>query len=86
MILMTGYAELDMAVSAIKNGAFDFIIKPYDPSCLVHALENAVTFRRLIQMEKNYRGDLELTVEQRTRGLAEALSVLKSMARRLSSD
>jgi putative two-component system response regulator len=29
VLLMTAYAELDTAVSAIKQGAFDFIIKPY---------------------------------------------------------
>ena len=80
VILMTGYAELDMAVAAVKKGAFDFIIKPYDPSCLVHSLEKAVNYRRLIQVEKNYRSELELTVEQRTRELAEALSMLKSMS------
>ncbi len=31
VILMTGYAELDIAISAIKKGAFDFITKPYNP-------------------------------------------------------
>lgn len=80
VILMTAYAELDMAVSAIKKGAFDFIIKPYDPSCLVYALEKGVNYKRLVQIEKNYRNELELTVETRTRELADAVSMLKSMS------
>ncbi len=80
VILMTAYAELDMAVSAIKKGAFDFIIKPYDPSVLVHALEKGVNYKRLVQIEKNYRYELELTVEQRTRELADALCMVKSMS------
>ncbi|MCM2358398.1 MAG: response regulator [Geobacteraceae bacterium] len=80
VILMTAYAELDMAVSAIKKGAFDFIIKPYDPACLVYALEKGVNYRRLIQIEKNYRNELELMVEKRTHELAAALSMLQSMS------
>src|SRR4051794_21644924 len=31
VLIMTAYAELDVAVEAIKKGAFDFIIKPYNP-------------------------------------------------------
>jgi len=80
VILMTAYAELDMAVLAIKKGAFDFIIKPYDPHYLIHALEKGVNFKRLVQIEKNYKAELEFTVEQRTRELAEALKMVKSMS------
>ena len=31
VILLTAFAELDVAVDAIKRGAFDFITKPYNP-------------------------------------------------------
>ncbi|HLO26567.1 MAG TPA: response regulator [Geobacteraceae bacterium] len=80
VILMTAYAELDMAVLAIKKGAFDFIIKPYDPHYLIHALEKGVNYKRLVQIEKNYKAELESTVEQRTRELADALNMVKSMS------
>jgi putative two-component system response regulator len=42
VILMTAFAELDIAVDAIKRGAFDFITKPYNPDYLVHSVEKAV--------------------------------------------
>lgn len=80
VILMTAYAELDMAVQAIKKGAFDFIIKPYDPPYLIHALEKGVNYKRLVQIEKNYKAELEFTVEERTRELADALKIVKSMS------
>ena len=80
VILMSAYAELDMAVLAIKKGAFDFIIKPYDPHYLIHALEKGINYKRLVQIEKNYKAELELTVEQRTRELADALNMVKSMS------
>ena len=80
VILMTAYAELDMALMAIKQGAFDFIIKPYDPHYLIHALEKGVNFKRLVQIEKNYKAELESTVKQRTHELADALKMVKSMS------
>jgi len=80
VILMTAYAELDMAVSAVKRSAFDFIIKPYNPAYLIHALEKGVNYKRLVQIERNYKAELEKTVAQRTQELAEALSQLKRMS------
>jgi putative two-component system response regulator len=65
VILMTGYAELDTAVEAIKKGTFDFLIKPFKPLQLVHAVKKAVRYRRLTQMEKNYKLELEETVRQK---------------------
>ena len=80
VILMTAYAELEMAVLAIQKGAHDFIIKPYNPSYLVHAVEKAVNYKRLRQIERHYKEELEQTVDQRTLELADALSQLKNMS------
>lgn len=80
VILMTAYAELNMAVSAIKKGAFDFIIKPFKPPYLVHAVEKGINYQRLVQVEKNYKAELERTVELRTRELADALARMRSMS------
>lgn len=49
VILMTAYAELDVAVSATGKGAFDFIIKPYKSELLVHSVEMAVKHKELIK-------------------------------------
>ena len=38
VILMTAYAELNTAVDALKNGAFDFIIKPFVPEHLINTI------------------------------------------------
>src|ERR1039457_567133 len=81
VILTTGYAELDVAVEAIKKGAFDFIIKPYKFPYLFHSLEKAVQYKRMKRLEKNYRDELERTVEQRTQELSNALQMLKGMSK-----
>jgi putative two-component system response regulator len=89
VILMTAFAELDVAVDAIKKGAFDFITKPYNPDYLLHSLEKATKYTRFVQMEKNYKDMLEDTVRIRTRELADALTMVKNLSneviRRLTS-
>ncbi len=42
VIIMTGYAEIDMAVNAIKQGAFDYISKPFQPERIVTTIEKAL--------------------------------------------
>jgi two-component system response regulator FixJ len=46
IILITGHGEIDMAVSAIKLGAFDFIEKPFDEGCLLDSIRDAVAWAR----------------------------------------
>jgi putative two-component system response regulator len=80
VILMTAYADLDTAVQAIQKGAFDFIIKPYRPPYLLHAVEKGINFKRLTNIEKNYKRELEHTVDLRTTELNEALHKLTRMS------
>ena len=83
VLLMTAYADLDTAVKAIHNGAFDFIIKPYRPLNLINAVEKGVKYKRLSIIEKNYKRELEKTVEIRTAELNDALSRLTNMSREI---
>jgi len=85
VILMTAYAELDVAVDAIKKGAFDFITKPYNADYLIHTIEKAVKYADLIRMERDYKKTLEETVRKRTQELSDALLMVKSMSRELIS-
>jgi len=80
VLLMTAYADLDTAVRAIQKGAFDFIIKPYRPPYLIHAVEKGLNYKRLTNIEKNYKRELEKTVEMRTSELNDALSKLTNMS------
>jgi putative two-component system response regulator len=81
VVLMTAYADLDVAVKAIQQGAFDFIIKPYRPPNLIHTVEKAVNFKRLTVIEKRYKIELEKTVELRTAELNAALEEITLMSR-----
>lgn len=59
VILMTGYPDVDTAVDAIKKGVFDFIVKPYKPERIIYSLEKALKYKRLVEMEKDYKNILE---------------------------
>jgi len=76
VILMTGYAQLPMAVDAIKKGAFDFVHKPFDFGHMRTIVERAVNYNKLQRMEKNYRAELEETVVRRTLELKNAIAEL----------
>src|SRR3989338_256260 len=78
-IMMPAYPNLDVAVNAIKKGAFDFIIKPFEPDYLNHSIKRAATFYRLIKMEADYKHRLEEDVRIRTEELSKALKLLKEM-------
>jgi two-component system response regulator FixJ len=46
LILITAVADIEMAVSAIKQGAFDFIEKPFDEGRVLASIQTAVTLWR----------------------------------------
>ena len=47
IIVMTAYASVESAVRALKNGAYDFITKPFDPDELSHLVRRAAEHRSL---------------------------------------
>ncbi|MEW6600444.1 MAG: HD domain-containing phosphohydrolase [Nitrospirota bacterium] len=82
VILMTGYAELEIAIDAIKRGAFDFIIKPYNPDYLLHTIVKAARHVELMQVEEDYKLRLEETVRRQTQ---EIFNLSREVIRRLTS-
>lgn len=45
-IMMTGYASVDTAVTAMKNGAYDYLTKPLDPDEVAHKVAKAISHKR----------------------------------------
>ena len=49
VIMMTGYASVETAVAALKNGAYDYVTKPLDPDEISHLVTNALAHKRTAQ-------------------------------------
>ena len=49
VIMMTGYASVDTAVTALKNGAYDYVTKPLDPDEIAHLVKKALAHKRAEQ-------------------------------------
>ncbi len=49
VIMMTAYGTVEMAVEAIKAGAYDFIQKPFDEERLIHLLKKGLELNRLVR-------------------------------------
>lgn len=53
VVLFTAYADIDLAVRAIKEGACDFVQKPWDNTSLIITLQNALKLRKSEKKLKN---------------------------------
>ncbi len=55
VILITAYGDIELAVKAIREGATDFITKPWDPEKLIITLKNAYNLRKSGQEVKKLK-------------------------------
>jgi DNA-binding NtrC family response regulator len=87
VIVMTAFATVDTAVQALKDGAFDYVTKPFDPDDLSHLIRNASKQISLAEENENLKKkvvslenveDLIGTSEAMKRVLKDIESVSKS--------
>jgi two-component system, LuxR family, sensor kinase FixL len=63
VIVATGFADLDGAITALRNGAADYIIKPINPGALRASLERTAERRRLTQAKARSEAAFRTLVE-----------------------
>lgn len=73
VILMTGYSEVNTAVKAIKNGAADYISKPFNPDEILLVISNALHSSTSISSPKKVSSPPQLIVQkQYVQGISKA--------------
>jgi DNA-binding NtrC family response regulator len=76
-VIMTAYATVDTAVQAMKLGAFDYLVKPFDPEELSLMLQKIVTQQRLVRENTALRKALKN--EQRFRDLVSKSAAMQKV-------
>ena len=61
VIMMTGYASVETAVTALKNGAYDYVSKPFDPEEMAHTVRNALAHKQATRENIQLRETLAAT-------------------------
>lgn len=85
VILITGHGDIAMAVDAMREGAYDFVAKPYPMDRLLSAVRHALEKRRLVLENRELKrqaeaasGDLPLL------GIGPAMDRLRQILRQLA--
>ncbi len=66
VIMVTAIHDISTALEAIRRGAYDYILKPFEKEQLFLGVGRALQHRRLIIENRNYQRGLEQMVEERT--------------------
>lgn len=69
VLMVSGQTEINYAIAAMQQGAFDYITKPFDLSMLLLSVERALRYQALTQAKRHYEQSLEETVRTRTNEL-----------------
>ncbi len=86
VIMMTGYASIESAVSAIKAGAVDYLVKPFNPAQLRHVVAKAIEQKRLVEENRYLRSELrQVAQDQLVFGESLAMRQLFESARTVAA-
>jgi len=80
VILISGHADVPMAVSAMRQGAHDFVEKPADPAYVLELLRRASSLRGLVLDHRRMAGNIRsLGIEQRILGQSAAIRRMREI-------
>src|SRR3984957_4316966 len=77
VIMVTAMHDISIALEAIRAGAYDYILKPFEKDQLYLSVRRALEHRNLVLENRTYQSDLEQLVAERTQQLSIALQDLE---------
>lgn len=79
VIMVSAVDNREIAVSAMKEGAYDYVTKPFHLEEMLISVQRALENRRLVLESKEYHRNLERKVEERTRELEQKTGELQRL-------
>lgn len=84
VVLFTAYADIDLAVEALKRGATDFIVKPWDNRKLLNVLRSAITLNTAKSNTRINNKENPDTVQEIFWGESNAITQTKAIANKVA--
>ncbi len=81
VVMISGMQTVESAIDALRLGAFDYVMKPFDLRQVEAVVKRALEHQELIVAKQRYEDHLEELVEQRTAELDQALNSLENAYR-----
>jgi len=79
VMVVSGMTDIQFAIEAMRQGAFDYITKPFDLPHVLLSVERALRYQSLLATKRDYEHSLEETVKLRTSELRSLNDSLNSM-------
>jgi putative nucleotidyltransferase with HDIG domain len=77
VIMVTAVHDISVALAAIRNGAYDYLLKPFEREQLLAIVRRALEHRRLKLENRAYQSNLETLVAAKTEQLRQAVTDLE---------
>ena len=78
VLIVTAHADLSSAIEAVRQGAFDYLTKPFDVETLRLRVNRALERHRLVSEKETLLKELEARVQARTAALVESQRQLRN--------
>lgn len=77
VVLLTAYADVSLAVKGLKNGASDFITKPWDNDELIHKLKDVLDMKNeIVSLDEMEKEHIRRTIDHCHGNLTQAAELL----------